>query len=41
MLALNVASERAAARARVVLRRLEPFSDVPKIRELLATHPPR
>jgi hypothetical protein len=41
MLSLNVASERAAARARVVLRRLETFKDVPEVRTLLASHPPR
>jgi transcriptional regulator with XRE-family HTH domain len=40
MLALNVASERAAARARIVLRRLEAFDDVREVRDVLAGHPP-
>jgi transcriptional regulator with XRE-family HTH domain len=41
MLALNVASERAAARARVVLRHLESFNDVPEVTALLSSNPPR
>lgn len=37
-LAADVASDRTARRARVVLGRLEPYRDVPQVRELLASH---
>jgi hypothetical protein len=40
MFDLNVASERAAARARVVRRRLESFDDVPEVHAVLASQPP-
>lgn len=38
-LSADVASDRTAARARVVLARLEPFRTVPEVRELLAAYP--
>lgn len=37
-LATDFASDRTARRARVVLSKLEPYRDVPEVREVLATH---
>lgn len=39
MLSADVASERTAERARVVVRRLADFEDVPEVRAVLAAHP--
>ncbi|TDD18925.1 transcriptional regulator [Nonomuraea diastatica] len=38
-LSQDVASDRTAGRARVVLQRLEPYGSVPEVRELLAAYP--
>ncbi|GII88143.1 hypothetical protein Ssi03_61330 [Sphaerisporangium siamense] len=37
-LSADVASDRTAQRARVVLDRLKPYRDVPQVRELLTAH---
>lgn len=36
---LDLSADRTAWRARVVLARLKPYSDVPQVRELLTRHP--
>ncbi|MFI7705657.1 transcriptional regulator [Nonomuraea sp. NPDC049480] len=40
-LSADVASDRTARRAQVVLKHLEPYRDVPQVRELLVSHPVR
>jgi hypothetical protein len=34
----NSASDRTARRGRIVLTRLEPYRDIPEVREVLDTH---